>query len=153
MIEEMLPLMRRLAGVADFVEGLRGADISPARFAELLHGFQQGVHELGVGRTHEAVAALEQATREQPDSAPAAGAVAAAQAADRDLYGAESGLTRAVRLRPEDGELADLQRRVTRATRAGVTPSAAEAEKAAPRPRVSDTLDGWRLEQMLGHGG
>jgi serine/threonine protein kinase len=154
MLEEMLPLVRRLAGVADFVEELRAGGLPLADFRAHLHAFRDGARAFGQGRMAEAGTLLLRASQERPQSAVAAAALAAAQAAGHDLPAAEKSLARAVRLRPQDRELAELHRRVTEVSRGGTPPDVPPGH-VSPRqpPRVGDVLDGWRLEQVLGRGG
>jgi hypothetical protein len=95
----------------------------------------------------------EQRKRSQPRSA-AATALAGAKAAGQDFLAAEQSIACAAHLRPDDPELAELRRRVTVASR-GATPREQSAPSAASRQplKVGDTLDGWRLDLLLGHGG
>jgi serine/threonine protein kinase len=157
LIEEILPLLRRLSGVADFVEDLKTAGLSPGdpAFVAALRSFQEGARHLTNGQVAAAARELQGLADAQPESGTAQAVLAAAQAMNRDLGAARRSLTKAVSLRPRDRELADLERQVTRAN-AGPTPvSAPEATTKLPRraPQVGDHLDGWWLEQLLGHGG
>ncbi|HVS40296.1 MAG TPA: bifunctional serine/threonine-protein kinase/formylglycine-generating enzyme family protein [Gemmataceae bacterium] len=156
MLEEMLPLMRRMAGIADYVEELHAAGISGSEFRSLLAVFREGQRDLGQGRIAEARAKLSEASQARPTSGAAAVALAAVQAVGHDLPAAEQSLGRAVRLRPRDAELGELHRRVTEVSR-GATPASGgrqppDGVTAAP-PKVGAVLDGWRLELLLGRGG
>ncbi len=151
MLEEMLPLMRRMAGIADYVEDLHAAGVSGSEFRSLLAVFREGQRDLGQGRIAEARTKLTEASRARPTSGAAAVALAAVQAAGHDLAAAEQTLGRAVRLRPRDAELGELHRRVTEVSR-GATPPDKPRGTAAP-PKVGAVLDGWQLEQLLGRGG
>ena len=114
-LEEILPLLGRTAGAADYFQELRTAQLTPAEFCPTLRSFQQGVHALADGRVAEAGRLLEQVARKRPQSAAVAVAVAAARAAGRDLLEAEKSLKRAIRLCPQDAQLAKLQECVVRA--------------------------------------
>jgi formylglycine-generating enzyme required for sulfatase activity len=149
-LEEMLPLMRKTAAVADFVDELCAAGLTAAEFRSALAAFRDGLHAMAKGRAPEAEARLEEVARSRPTSAAAAVAVAAAQTANQDLSGAQQALVRAVRLRPQDAGLAELSRRATQA--AQTTPAARPAPSQEP-PKVGVVLDGWRLELLLGRGG
>jgi formylglycine-generating enzyme required for sulfatase activity len=151
MLEEMLPLMRRMAGIADYVEDLHAAGVSPSEFRALLAVFREGQRDLGQGRISEARTKLLEASQARPTSGAAAVALAAVQAADHDLTAAEQTLGRAVRLRPRDAELGELHRRVTEVSR-GATPPERPRGPAAP-PKVGAVLDDWQLQQLLGRGG
>src|SRR6185437_604360 len=154
MLEELLPLMRRVVGVVDFVEELRAASLGLADFHKNLHAFQDGARALGLGRVVEAEPLFLELAQEQPQSGATATALAAAQVAAQDLPAAEKSLARAARLCPADAELVDLHRRVTVVSQ-GATLSQSRSTTASGRRRVKvgDVLDGWRLEQMLGSGG
>jgi formylglycine-generating enzyme required for sulfatase activity/predicted Ser/Thr protein kinase len=151
MLEEMLPLMRRMTGIADYVEELHTAGVTGSEFRALLAPLRDGQRALGEGRIAEAKAKLSEASQARPTSGTVAVALAAVQAADHDLPAAEQSLSRAVRLRPRDAELGELHRRVTEVSR-GATPTDKPRGTAAP-PKVGAVLDGWRLEQLLGRGG
>ncbi len=151
MLEEMLPLMRRMAGIADYVEDLHAAGVTGEEFRVLVGVFREGQRDLGQGRIAEAKAKLSEASRARPTSGAAAVALAAVQAVGHDLSGAEQSLGRAMRLRPRDAELGELHRRVTEVSR-GATPPDQPGGTATP-PKVGMVLDGWRLEQLLGRGG
>jgi hypothetical protein len=58
-------------------------------------------------------------------------------------------LLRAVRLRPQDAELAELQRQVTHMSQPRATPVDRSPDRKGA-PRVGDVLDGWRLEELRG---
>jgi hypothetical protein len=154
MLEELLPLMRRVVGVVDLVEELCEVGLEPKDFHSRLHAFQDGARALGLGRVAEAEPLLLELANAQPQSGVTATALAAAQAAAQDFHAAEQSIARASRLRPDDAELAELHRRVTSASRA-TTPRGQPVVGATSRQplKVGDTLDGWRLEQLLGHGG
>ena len=117
MLEEMLPLMRRMAGIADYVEDLHAAGVSGSEFRVLLGVFRDGQCALGQGRIAEAKVRLSEASQARPTSGAAAVALAAAQAVGHDLPAAEQSLGRAVRLRPRDAALGELHRRVTEVSR------------------------------------
>ena len=151
MLEEILPIMRRMAGIADYVEELHAAGVPGSEFRSLLAVFREGQRDLGQGRIAEAKAKLSEASEARPTSGAAAVALAAVQAVGHDLAGAATSLGRAVRLRPRDAELGELHRRVTEVSR-GATPADKPGGTAAP-PKVGAVLDGWRLEQLLGRGG
>src|SRR5262249_1610071 len=110
--EELLPLLRRLAGIADFLDELRAPGTSAAEVRGPLNTFLQGLRALSRGRHAEAAALLLQTARARPQSVTAPVALAAALLLEHDLPGADQSLARAVRLRPGDEELADLYRRV-----------------------------------------
>ncbi|MGH7169857.1 MAG: serine/threonine-protein kinase [Gemmataceae bacterium] len=154
MLAEMLPLMRRMASVADFIEDLCKAGVSPSDFRSCLHEFQDAARAFRDGRIAEAGMRFQKAAQSQPQSAAAATALAGAKAAEQDFVAAEQSIARAARLRPDDAELAELHRRVTVASR-GATPREPVASPGASRqpPKAGDTLDGWRLDLLLGHGG
>ncbi|HEY7157544.1 MAG TPA: serine/threonine-protein kinase, partial [Gemmataceae bacterium] len=149
-----LPLMRRMVGVADYIDDLCTAGVSAADFRSCLHEFQEAARAFRAGRITEAEGRFQNAAQSQPRSAAAAIALAGAKAAGQDFLAAEQSIARAARLRPDDPELAELHCRVTVASR-GATPRKQPAPSVTSRqpPKVGDTLDGWRLDVLLGHGG
>ncbi|HEY7425992.1 MAG TPA: protein kinase [Gemmataceae bacterium] len=154
LLAEMLPLMRRMAGVADFIDDLYQVGVSAADFQGCLHEFQDAARAFREGHIAEAATRFQMAAQSQPRSAAAATALAGAKAAGQDFLAAEQSIARATRLRPDDAELVELHRRVTVASR-GATPREQSPSSDASRqpPKAGDTLDGWRLDLLLGHGG
>lgn len=113
MLEEMLTLMRRLATVADYVDELRAAKVSPAEFRTQLSRFQQGVRILGEGRATDAENVFQELTEERPGSPTATVALATVQAVNQDPTAEQRTLAMAVQLLPRDKELKYLHRRLT----------------------------------------
>jgi serine/threonine protein kinase/Leucine-rich repeat (LRR) protein len=152
--EELLPLLRRLAGIADFLDELRAPGTSAGEVRGPLNTFLQGLRSLSRGRHAEAAALLLQTARARPQSVTAPVALAAALLLEHDLPGADQSLARAVRLRPGDEELADLYRRVKGLSGQAQPMNRAPASAAsATPPKVGEVLDGWHLEAPLGTGG
>ena len=148
MLEDMLPLMSRLAGVMDFVEDLMALHVPAAVFQEQLHRYRLGVSAFARGAFPEPTSRYRRAAV-QPQSAAVLVAVAAEHAAKMELDEAQRSLEVATQLRPEDAKLVELNRGVTYvATRVTLPPDT----KAAPDPRLGDTLDGWRLGELLPGG-
>jgi hypothetical protein len=96
LLEELLPLMRRVGGVMDFVEELYAAGLGFAEFRSRLHAFQDGAAALGRGRVVEAKPLLLELAQAQPRSGATATALAAAQVAAQDPAAAEKSLARTV---------------------------------------------------------
>src|SRR5262249_5345914 len=142
MLEEMLPLLRRVAGVADFVEELRSAGVPLGELCASLTSFRQGAGALARGEVSEAAALLGEVARSRPELASAQAAGAAA---------AEVASTGAAGLGPDAAGGAAVSRRGTR--RGGDTPAGSPTGPKARGPQVGDLLDGWQLVQLLGHGG
>jgi cyclophilin family peptidyl-prolyl cis-trans isomerase len=151
--DEMLALLRRTLGLAAFVEELRGAGLDAPAARDLIGQRQRGLAALAAGKAGEAEPALRQVAEARPGSAAAQEALASAAVVARRTAEAGRALTRAVRLRPDDAELSQLQRRVTRAAGVGDTPPAAAGGPASGGLAVGDVLDGWRVEEHLGGGG
>ncbi len=146
MLEEMLPLMRRLAGVADYFDDLCKAAISAADFQSCLHGFQDAARAFREGRITEAATGFQKAAQSQPQSAAAATALAGAKAAGQDFLAAEKSIAHAARLRPDDPELADLHRRVTAASRGAAPREQLFQALSLGNPRrsaIRSTAGGW----------
>jgi serine/threonine-protein kinase len=81
-------------------------------------------------------------------------AAAAVDVVEHRLPSAQQALTRAVRLRPADEELRELQSRATRALAFSTPATPVEASKpAGTGVGVGTTIDGWTLEGRLGSGG
>ncbi len=99
-LEQMLPLMLKASSVADYVEELGLEELAAAEFRVKLNAFRDGQRALAQGRIREANARLLEVARSRPRSAAAAVAVAAAQTAGQEMYGAQKTMLRAVRLRP-----------------------------------------------------
>lgn len=154
LLAELLPLMRRMAGIADYIDDLCQAGVSAADFRTCLHQFQDAARAFGEGHIAEAATRFQKAAQSQPLSAAAATALAGAKAAGQDFPAAEQSIASAARLRPDDAELTELHRRMTVASR-GATPREQSSLRGGPRqpPKIGDTLDGWRLDLLLGRGG
>jgi hypothetical protein len=151
-LAELLPLVGRLAGVADFVGEWRAGGLAPADLRGRLAVVQLAEAAFGVGKVRDAERHLQPLAQSDPDSAAVTVALAALQAAGHDLAAARASLGRAARRRPDDTELAELSRRITRAGRLE-TPTTMDTPRRAERPGVGDVLDGWELEALMGAGG
>jgi serine/threonine protein kinase len=154
LLAEWMPLMQRIGSVADYIDELRQAGISAADFSRCLQGFQEAARAFSAGQIAEASKRFQKSAELHPQSAAAATALAGVKVAEQDFLAAEQSIARAARLRPDDAELTELHRRVTVAT-GGATPrerSSSITESRQP-VKVGDTLDGWRLDLLLGHGG
>jgi serine/threonine-protein kinase len=151
MLEQMLPLLQKLAGVAEYFDELKANGIDPARLAESLRGYNAGVADLNQGKVAEAGQVLQAVAGSQPGSAAAQVALAAARGVAGQWTAAEDALNQAVRRRPGDTNLERLRQRVSEVSRrATATPRPAAA---AEPIRVGSFLDGWRLDKLLGRGG
>jgi serine/threonine-protein kinase len=151
--DEMLALLRRMTSVVDFVDELAAAGVAGKEFIDLIQSMREGQLALVQGRSAEAESKLMQLARSRPQSGAAAMAAAAVDVVEHRLPSAQQELTRAVRLRPADEELRELQSRATRAL-AFSTPATVEASKpAGAGVGVGSTIDGWTLEGRLGSGG
>jgi tetratricopeptide (TPR) repeat protein len=111
MLKEMLLLVRRLTGVADFLEDLRATGAQIADFRVQFHQFQEAVHAFNAGQFAAAGDVFREITQAQPRSGSAATALATAQVAGREIDAAVQTLDEAVRLRPDDAELVKLNRK------------------------------------------
>ncbi len=150
LLEEMMTMMRRLAGIADYVDELRESGLSSRECADHMLTFQQGVGALMAGEQDRAQARLGTIARDVPRSATAAIAVAGVEIMAQNLVGVEQALSRAARLRPSDVELTGLSRRLTDYTRVPATSAAGDHVRL---PKTGDVLDGWALDKLLGQGG
>ncbi len=155
--DEMLPILRRLNRVADFIDECVGAGLTPRDLAESLRQRQDAVADIQQGRAGAArtqVVALEGRLR---SSATVHVLAAGAAVVDGDFPGVQRELGKAVRMKPDDAELGELHRRATvLATSAKVGTSRHPQPTPAGTParlQVSDVLDGWTLEARLGSGG
>jgi TPR repeat protein len=151
LLQEMLVMMRRLAGVADYVEDLRESGLTSREFADHMLAYQQGVGALMAGQKDRARKQLDAVSRVVPRSSVAAVAVAGVEALSQNLAGVEQSLNRAARLKPGDPELTEISRRLTELAR-GPAPDGDGAARDR-LPKIGDVLDGWALEKMLGRGG
>lgn len=155
--DEMLPILRRLNRVADFIDECVQAGLTPRDLADSLRQRQEAVADIQRGRPQPArtqVVALEDRL---PTSATVHVLAAGAAVVAGDYPDVQSELGKAAHLRPHDAEIGELHRRATvMATSAKVgtsrhpqpTPTATPA-----RLQVGDVLDGWALEARLGAGG
>lgn len=150
LLEEMLAMMRRLAGIADYAQELRESGLASRACADHMLAFQHGVGALMAGQTQRAGECLAGVARDMPRSATAAIAVAGVEIMGQNLPAVEESLRRAARLKPGDVELTELSRRLTDYTR---PPQSTAAEMPLRLPRTGDVLDGWALEKLLGQGG
>jgi TPR repeat protein len=153
LLEEMLAILRRVAGIADYVEDLRGSGLASRDTADQMLNFQHGVEALIAGENERAGACLGTAARDAPRSAAALVAVAGVEMLGQNLVGVEQALSRAARLRPGDPELTDLSRRLTDFTHNARPAGRTETADTARLPKTGDVLDGWALEKLLGQGG
>jgi TPR repeat protein len=150
LLEEMMTMMRRLGGIADYVDDLRASGLDGRVRAERMLAFQHGVSALVSGAQERASQQLAAVARDTPRSAAAAIAVAGVEIMGQNLAGVEEAVTCAARLRPGDIELSELSRRFTDYTRAR---SSGAASPDARLPKTGDVLDGWAMEKLLGQGG
>jgi TPR repeat protein len=150
LLEEMLAIMRRVAGIADYVADLRASGMTSRDCADRMIAFQQGVGALMAGERERARARIGEVVRDAPRSGAAVLARAGVAIMDQNLAGVEEALTRAARLRPSDMELKELSRRVTEYTQSH-QPGKPGAE--VRLPKTGEVLDGWTLEKLLGQGG
>ena len=156
MLEDLLPTMNRLAGMMDFVEDLIALGVSPQSFQSGLHRYRLAAQAVSRGQAAEAVGTLRTLCDEQPRSSAAFVGVAASYAAGMDPVSAQGSLKVAMDLRPDDPELLELDRRITRAvtrlTRVQASDPPAPGTSTG-LPKVGDSLDGWQLDALLGQGG
>ena len=153
--ETMLGLLTRQVIVVEFVEELVAAGFRPRELGAALSALTSGLSEARAGQPAPALSRFKALEAERPDSATIQVALAVGSSVGHDLPGTERALTRATRLRPGDSGLADLSRRVTRATAAIASPTPAPS---APRadgeaPGIGKVVDGWELVRLLGQGG
>jgi hypothetical protein len=148
-LTELLPLLRRLVGLADFVAELGAAHEEPAEFQTVLSLVRTLASAFARGDLVEAEHAVGTLLSQRPGSAAAQVAAAAVQAAGHHTGAARATLNLALQLRPHDRELADLQRGVTRVCLG----EAGALANTRSRARVGDVLDGWHLEAVLEQGG
>jgi len=153
--DEAAPVYARMNRVADYFDELWQAGIKPKEFVRLLHDRTRAVACIEQGQTGE----LDNLFLEMRTVAPKAASIplleAAASVREFNYPAAQRALATAVRLRPGDGELLELSRRVTTlATRSTPSQPRSPAPPAGPkRLQPGDTLDGWQLEERLGAGG
>ncbi len=122
-VEALLPLLRRTAGAADFIDDLCAGGLTADEFRSALANFREGVSMLTRGRAGEANSRLDKLARSRPTSAGAAVALAAAQAMNRDLSGRKKSVARSARLRPWDVGLAELSQRLAQTAPPAPTPA------------------------------
>jgi hypothetical protein len=103
-LTQMLSLMQRLAGIADFVDELRMTGTKPADFGKLLEPFQAGTRLLVTGKPLQAEGEFKKLTAERPRSPGARIGLGTAQVA-----GAGSNQPRVARLILEMEGWASLQ--------------------------------------------
>ena len=151
MLEEMLPLMRRMAGIFDYVEELHAAGVSASEFRAFLIPFRAGQRAWARDGSEKRRRSYRRRRKRGPLRGRPPWRWRRCRRRAMTWPGRRQSLGRAVRLRPRDAELGELHRRVTEVSR-GATPQDKPRGTAAP-PKVGTVLDGWRLEQLLGRGG
>ena len=102
-LEAILPVIRRMIGVADFVEDLRTAGLSAEIFGGRLRQYRQGAAALVDGRAGAAEHDFQALAGELPSSAAAQVALSATQAAEAKWLDAARSIEEAARLRPRTG--------------------------------------------------
>jgi hypothetical protein len=111
--DEAAPVYARMNRVADYFDELWQAGIKPKEFVRLLHDRTRAVACIEQGQTGE----LDNLFLEMRTVAPKAASIplleAAASVREFNYPAAQRALATAVRLRPGDGELLELSRRVT----------------------------------------
>ncbi len=150
--EDLRDVYRRLYGAhLDYLEEQRAHHVSPEELDKRLKGLEEGIQAIRNGAAGRAEAIFTDLNRKQPDSVVLAVATAASQAAGFQFDQAAKTLGRASRLSPGDVQLGEMTRAATSHSR-GATPVDPRPDtKQSPRP--GDTLDGWLLDKLLGHGG
>ncbi len=153
--EEAIPVYARMNRMADYFDELWQAGIKPKDFAQQLLRHQEVVVRIERGETRDLEPVIRAIRTTTPKAASVCCLEAAAATREFNYPAAQRALATALRLRPGDGELLDLSRRVTiLATKVTPGPGPGDA-KPAPGTRLQpgDTLDGWLLEARLGAGG
>jgi serine/threonine protein kinase len=154
--DEAAPVYVRMNRVADYFDELWQAGIPPKEFVRLLQDRTQAVSSIEQGQTAGLDLLIGNMSSKLPRSASVPLLEAAAAVREFNYPAAQRALATAIRLKPSDGELLELSRRVTTlATRS--TPrqvsSTASGGGGAKRLQPGDVLDGWQLEMRLGAGG
>jgi serine/threonine protein kinase len=152
--DEAAPVYVRMNRVADYFDELWQAGIPPKEFVRLLQDRTQVVNSIQQGQT----AGVDSLIREMGSMLPQSASVPLLEAAvavrEFNYPAAQRELATAVRLKPSDGELLELSRRVTTlATRSTVRQASSTTSAESKRLQPGDTLDGWHLEMRLGAGG
>ncbi len=154
---DAIPVYERMNRVADYFDELWAAGINPRDFAHYVQSHREAVARIELGKTADLDGLLLDMRSATPKAASVCVLEAAAATREGDYPAAQRALATAVRLRPQDANLAELSRRVTvLATQA--TPKRDPARTDSPASEVGrlqpgDTVDGWLLETRLGAGG
>ena len=148
----LLPLLRRQAQVVAFGEEAVKAGLEGPRRAEAMEQFADSLADARAGRTEQARGRLNELREQLPGSSAVQEALAVTAALGNSPFEADRELGRAAQLRPDDPDLAEVSRRVSRAT---ALPRAwrGTAPPRGKQPRVGDVIDGWELIEHLGYGG
>lgn len=155
--DEMLPILRRLNRMVDFVEECWAAQLPPRVFASQLHARQEVVRKI----QQRDLADVEGSILELRTAVPQGGSVCLLEAGvalvEHDAFALQKALGTAARLKPDDAEIVALHRRAT-VLATGVTPRQRPPKPGTQVPtptrlQPGDLLDGWLLETRLGAGG
>ena len=143
-------LDEQYASLGAFAAEAKQKQLSDTELADFRE-FRRAKQFQSAGRFAESEPILLKLANSQPQSAAVAVALAVAQHDRPQAF--DTGLKKAIRLRPEDANLRALASAATVAVTGRNTPAARPAPPVARVPKVGDTLDGWVLEARLGGGG
>jgi serine/threonine protein kinase len=145
---EAIPLYRRANRFYDFFDELQTAGVTAETFASMILSWHEIADKIRRGATADLDGALSELRRVAPKSASAPVLEAAARVREFDYAAAQRPLRAALRLKPDDAELLEITRGVTK-----LEDDTKPGGKKPPRLQPGDVLDRWRLESHLGAGG
>ncbi len=154
--DEMRPILQRLNRVADFFDEMIANGFRARDLAHAMKNWQDVSQKIQKRDTAGVSSIVQQMRTSAPTAASVCLLEAGAAMAERDYPGVSRALGTAIRLKPDDNELVELQRRATRIATSATPRQPKPTPSASPGPRrlqPNDALDGMPLEKRLGAGG
>ena len=151
--DEMLPLLRRMSGLANFVDELTASGVTGRDLAQILRQKAEIQQKISHRQGADAVALLHALPASVQTVPSLLTLEAAARVVSHDYGEAVPLLRDAARQKPNDAELGEMWRQVTVVSGMAATPKPSSSGVSIPRVDAGMVLDGYRLESRLGSGG
>lgn len=151
--DEMLPLLRRMSGLANFVDELTASGVTGRDLAQILRQKAEIQQKISHRQGADAIALLHALPASVQTVPSLLTLEAAARVVSHDYGEAVPLLRDAARQKPNDAELGEMWRQVTVVSGMASTPKPSSSGVSIPRVDAGMVLDGYRLESRLGSGG
>ena len=151
--DEMLPLLRRMSGLANFVDELTASGVTGRDLAQILRQKAEIQQKISHRQGADAIALLHALPASVQTVPSLLTLEAAARVVSHDYGEAVPLLRDAARQKPNDAELGEMWRQVTVVSGMAANPKPSSSGVSIPRVDAGMVLDGYRLESRLGSGG